>query len=148
MSPAAQLNHWRSMGNQAYIISRCWWRAWRQAGCTYVKNPNESIFAFQYHGWKSVSTGNYFEVIDPSSLGARGTGARVTPVIAVVRNAPLLQLAVLLAVSQPRTTHPREVIPQDKLLGSTTQWSTKHLGPDGCVPSIQEPLRRMGRNGR
>tara|TARA_R110000765_G_scaffold7963_4_gene26038 strand:- start:53723 stop:54697 length:975 start_codon:yes stop_codon:yes gene_type:complete len=34
----------------------------------YVKNPNESIFAFQYHGWKSVSTGNYFEVIDPSSL--------------------------------------------------------------------------------
>jgi hypothetical protein len=36
-----------------------------------IKNPEESIFHYYYHGWNSVATGQYGSVVSPSTWGGR-----------------------------------------------------------------------------
>ena len=36
-----------------------------------IKNPEESIFHYYYHGWNSITTGQYASVVSPSTWGER-----------------------------------------------------------------------------
>jgi hypothetical protein len=36
-----------------------------------IKNPEESIFHYYYHGWNSIATGQYSSVVSPSTWGER-----------------------------------------------------------------------------
>ena len=36
-----------------------------------IKNPEESIFHYYYHGWNSITTGQYSSVVSPSTWGER-----------------------------------------------------------------------------